>query len=135
MALGPGYALAHSHRQRAQEKRVTHLYELHRGPTMLGRPPHHAGTTKSRASCFTYFPFVPLQADPGRLHSKLVTCRNPPNPSKTVKPSQMFSKWGFLALFPQGNTIFRVLCMCSTTLNVCSPPAPLPPQLLRWWLL
>lgn len=49
---------------------------------MLGRSPHHPGTTKSGASCFICFPFVPLQADLGLLHSKLVMCSDSPNPSK-----------------------------------------------------
>lgn len=112
--------LTATERGRAEEKAVTHVYERHRGPSMLGRSPHHPDTTKSRTSCFTYFPFVLLQADLGLLHSKVVTCRNSPNPSETVKPRKMFSKWGFLAVFPWGNTIFRGLYMCSIT--HCSPP-------------
>lgn len=133
VALGPGYALAHSHRKR-RKLWPTFMNYTEILPCWEGLPFTQVLQSKCSTSCFTPFPFVHLQADL-RLLQTLWHTGIHLILQKTVKPSQMFSKWGFLAHFPWGNKIFRVLYMCLITLIVCSPPRPHSPQLLRWWLL
>lgn len=118
--MGPGYVLVHSCREQWHVgeacdpllQNYIQQWSIH-----AGKASPSFRYYKSRTLYFIHFPYVPLQVDLCLLYSKVMTCKKLPSPSKTAKPSHMFSKWGFLAFSPWGNTACWV-CTCAQSLSL-----------------